>query len=94
MVNDIKIRLPKKKEQYGIVIRLLGASRFEVKCEDNIVRVARIPGKLKKIKIRQGDLVIIKPWIVQSESKCDIVFRYTKTHILNLKSINEYPTNL
>jgi translation initiation factor 1A len=94
MVNNIKVRLPRNNEQYGIVIRLLGASRFEVKCEDNNTRVARIPGKLKKIKIREGDIVLIEPWIVQSNEKCDIVFRYTKTHILNLKSINKYPTNL
>ena len=42
-------------------------------------RLARIPGKMKRrMWIREGDLVIVKPWDFQND-KSDIVWRYTKT---------------
>jgi translation initiation factor 1A len=48
-------------------------------CADGKSRLGRIPGKLKKrMWIREGDLVIIKPWEFQNE-KADIIWRYTKT---------------
>jgi translation initiation factor 1A len=48
-------------------------------CADGKSRLGRIPGKLKKrMWIREGDLVIIKPWEFQDE-KADIIWRYTKT---------------
>jgi translation initiation factor 1A len=41
--------------------------------------MARIPGKMKKrMWIREGDLIIIRPWSFQDE-KADVVWRYTKT---------------
>ncbi len=30
-------------------------------------------------RIRVGDLVMIEPWIVQSDERADIVWRYTRT---------------
>jgi translation initiation factor 1A len=77
----VRVRLPdhKKAELFGIADQLQGGSRLKVNCEDGKSRMARIPGKLKRrMWIREGDLVIIRPWDFQNE-KCDVVFRYTKT---------------
>ena len=73
--------MPDKKngELFAIADQLLGASRIKVMCADGKARLARIPGKMKKrMWIREGDLVIVKPWSFQNE-KADIVWRYTKT---------------
>lgn len=70
---------PKEKEMFGIAEQLLGGSRIKVICADGKSRMARIPGRLKKrMWIREGDLVILRPWDFQDE-KSDIVWRYTKT---------------
>src|SRR3972149_4636785 len=69
----------KEREIFGIADQLLGASRIRVMCADGKSRLGRIPWKLKKrMWIREGDLVIVKPWDFQDE-KCDIRHRYTKT---------------
>ncbi len=48
-------------------------------CEDGVSRLGRIPGKIKKrMWIREGDLLIVKPWEFQKD-KADIIFRFTKT---------------
>ncbi len=73
--------VPNKKrgEMFGIVEKLSGASRLNVMCEDGFTRSSRIPGKMKKrMWIREGDLVIVKPWPFQNE-KADVVYRYTQT---------------
>ncbi len=75
------MRLPNKKEGeiFGIADQLLGAARIKVMCADGKSQLGRIPGKMKKrMWIREGDLVIVKPWSFQTE-KADIVWRYTKT---------------
>jgi translation initiation factor 1A len=77
----VRVRLPATRdgEIFGVADQLLGASRIRVMCADGKSRLGRIPGKLKKrMWIREGDLVIIRPWEFQ-EGKCDIVHRYTKT---------------
>jgi translation initiation factor 1A len=76
-----RTRLPnaRKGEIFAIAEQLLGASRIKVMCQDGVSRMGRIPGKIKKrMWIREGDLLIVKPWQFQ-EDKADIVFRYTKT---------------
>jgi len=77
-----RIRLPKEEEgeMFGIVTATHGAGKMTVECDDGKTRMGRIPGKMKKrVWVRVGDLVIIKPWIVQSDEKCDIVWRYLRT---------------
>ena len=77
----IRVVLPNKRkgEMFGIVEKLAGASRLNVMCEDGFTRNCRIPGKMKKrMWIREGDLVIVKPWPFQNE-KADVVYRYTQT---------------
>jgi translation initiation factor 1A len=78
---SLRVKMPDKKEGelFGIADALVGGSRLEVMCEDGVKRLARIPGKMKRrMWIREGDLVIVKPWDFQND-KADVVWRYTKT---------------
>jgi translation initiation factor 1A len=87
---------PNKKagEMFGIADQLLGASRIKVMCADGKSRMGRIPGKIRKrMWIREGDLVIIKPWEFQDD-KADIKYRYTKTQASYLSRKKILPKNL
>jgi translation initiation factor 1A len=89
-----KLQLPKRGELFGIAEQLFGGSRIKVICSDNKSRLARIPGKLKKkLWIRTGDLVIIKPWEFQND-KADIVWRYTRTQAVHLSRRGILPKEL
>ena len=77
----VRVRLPNKREGelFGVADQLLGASRIRIMCADGKSRMGRIPGKIKKrMWIREGDLLILKPWEFQDD-KADILYRYTKT---------------
>jgi len=87
---------PNKKEgeMFGIADQLLGASRIKVMCADGKSRMGRIPGKIRKrMWIREGDLVIVKPWDFQDE-KADIRYRYTKTQASYLSRKKALPKSL
>ncbi len=76
-----RLPLPRRNrgEVFGIANQLLGAARIRVMCEDNVSRMGRITGKMKKkMWIREGDLLILRPWGFQ-EGKADILFRYSRT---------------
>lgn len=92
----IRIPLPNRedKEMFGIIDQMMGGSRAKAICEDGKVRLARIPGRIKrKQRIRNGDLVIIKPWDVDDE-KADIIFRYTHIQATNLSRRGLLPKEL
>ena len=62
-----RVRTPRKGE-------------IKVRCADGNIRMTRIPGKMKKrIWIREGDVVLVKPWDFQSDQKADVIWRYTRT---------------
>jgi translation initiation factor 1A len=68
--------MPKEGEVFGTVEQLLGASRMLVRCKDEKIRVSRIPGKMRRrIWVREGDIVIVKPWEVQGDKKGDVVYK-------------------
>lgn len=58
-----EIKLPETDEEmFGRVIKMMGGENLMVKCQDKIVRVGRIRGKLKRrVWIRVNDVVIIAP---------------------------------
>ena len=88
-----RVYLPNKKkgEMFAIADQLLGASRIKVMCEDGKSRMGRIPGKIRKrMWIREGDLVVVRPWDFQ-DSKADIIYRYTKTQANYLGRRNMLP---
>lgn len=85
-IEIAKIRLPKKGELLGVIETMLGADRLRVKCADGNVRVCRIPGRLRKrVWMHPGDLILVKPWVVQSEKRADVIYRYTSTQANWLK---------
>ncbi len=84
----------KEGEMFGVADQLLGASRIKVMCEDGTSRMGRIPGKIRKrMWIREGDLLIVKPWEFQAD-KADIMYRYTKTQASYLHRRKAIPKNL
>jgi len=75
----IRVRIPRKGEILGMVVAMLGAGRLNVNCEDGFTRICRIPGKMRRrIWVRVGDLVLIKPWEVQSNERGDVIWMYKK----------------
>ncbi|HEV8594312.1 MAG TPA: translation initiation factor eIF-1A [Thermoplasmata archaeon] len=94
--QEIRVRIPhlKQGEIFGVADQLLGASRIKVMCADGKSRLGRIPGKLKKrMWIREGDLVVIRPWEFQDE-KADILHRYTKTEASYLSRRGVVPKSI
>lgn len=87
--EEIEIRrmmMPRGNQVMGVVETMLGADRLRVRCSDDRVRICRIPGRMRKrVWIRTGDLVLVKPWKVQSDERGDIAFRYTTTQANWLK---------
>ena len=83
---NIRVAMPRHKEGeiFGVADQLLGASKIRVMCADGKTRMGRIPGKLKKrMWIREGDLLILRPWEFQDE-KAEIRYRYTRTQAVYL----------
>ena len=74
----IRVRLPRKGQMLGEVEQLLGDRRMHIKCTDGNVRLCRIPGKIRKrIWIKEGNIVLLEPWEVQTKERGDILWRYT-----------------
>jgi len=85
-IEIARIRLPKEDELFGVAEEMLGGDRVRVKCDDGKERICRIPGKLRKrVWIKPGDLVLVKPWSIQKDKRGDIIFRYTMTQTNWLK---------
>ena len=91
-----RLPLPRRNrgEVFGIANQLLGAARIRVMCEDSVSRMGRITGKMKKkMWIREGDLLILRPWGFQ-EGKADILFRYSRTQSQYLARKNLLPPSV
>ncbi len=81
-----ELRLPENGQVLGKVIRISGASKFVVQCSDGNERVCSIPGRLKRrFWIRANDVVIVMPWVVQSNERGDIVWKYSLMDVGRLK---------
>ncbi len=91
-----RLPLPRRNrgEIFGVANQLLGAARIRVMCEDSVSRMGRITGKMKKkMWIRAGDLLILRPWGFQ-EGKADILFRYSRTQATYLSRKNLLPASI
>ncbi|MGC8669847.1 MAG: translation initiation factor eIF-1A [Candidatus Micrarchaeia archaeon] len=83
------LKLPSGNEVVGKVMRIAGATRFFVKCNDNKERLCTIPGRLRrKFWIKINDIVLVKPWVVQSDERGDIIWRYSMMDIGKLRNKN------
>lgn len=81
-----RIRMPRDNEMFALVTSLSGAGKIVVDCEDGKTRVGRIIGKIKKrVWIRLGDLVLVRPWEIQADERCDVFWKYTRTQANYLK---------
>lgn len=71
--------MPNSGDVLGIALRLLGFDRILVKCQDGHERLCRIRGKMKRrVWIREGDVVLVSPWDFQSDTRGDLIWRYTR----------------
>jgi len=71
--------LPSGSDVLGTAVKMLGAERIMVKCQDGKERLCRVRGKLKRrVWIREGDIVLVSPWDFQSDKRGDIYWRYRK----------------
>ncbi len=78
--EPMRVRTPRGKEMLGIVESLLGSNKIRVRCQDNKIRICRIPGALRKrMWMKEGDVVLIIPWEIQSNERGDIVMNYNHT---------------
>lgn len=77
-MNEEKgIRLPRKGEVFGRVKKTLGGNKLIVDCFDGNERIVRISGKMRKrVWIREGDLILVRPWEIQSRERGDTVWKY------------------
>ena len=78
----IRVRTPKKGEMIGIVEQLMGFAKFKVRCSDGKTRLCRVPGKLRRrLWIRTDNVVLVKPWEVQSDERGDVLYKYNPTQV-------------
>jgi translation initiation factor 1A len=78
--QDFRIKTPRGREVLGIVESMLGANKLRVRCQDNKIRICRIPGRLRKrIWMKEGDVVLVEPWSIQGDKSGDIVYKYNPT---------------
>lgn len=77
-----RLVLPSENDVLGIAVKMLGAERIMVKCQDGKERLCRIRGKLKRrVWIREGDIVLVSPWDFETDTRGDIFFRYRQNQI-------------
>jgi translation initiation factor 1A len=86
--NLEELVLPAATDVFGVATKLLGYDRVLVKCQDGHERICRIRGKMKRrVWIRIGDIVLVSPWDFQSETRGDLIWRYTKGQVDYLRKI-------
>ncbi|MEM0094604.1 MAG: translation initiation factor eIF-1A [Candidatus Micrarchaeaceae archaeon] len=72
------LKFPKNNEVIGRVSKALGAANFLVICSDNNERTCSIPGRFKRqFWVKEGDIVLVQPWVVQGDKRGDIIWRYS-----------------
>ncbi|MFH0949225.1 MAG: translation initiation factor eIF-1A [Candidatus Aenigmatarchaeota archaeon] len=85
--EEIRVRTPRRGETLGIVEGMLGAGRMRVRCQDNKIRICRVPGRLrKKMWVKDGNVILVVPWEIQGDERGDVVWRYTPAQASWLKN--------
>jgi translation initiation factor 1A len=78
----VRVRIPRGTEILGMVEEMLGAGRFRINCSDKKTRICRVSGKFKRKQwIRPGDVVLVEPWVVESDAKGDVIWKYRRAEI-------------
>jgi translation initiation factor 1A len=95
MTEAPTFRYPKKDELLGYVTQLLGFGRMYVKCSDNKIRLCQVKGSLSRyLWVGEGDLVIVRPWVIETEKKADVLYRYDKNSWGDLRAKGYLKDNL
>jgi len=83
MVNEgqpFRVRMPRGKEVLGVIEAMLGVNKIRVRCQDNKVRIVRIPGRLRKsMWMKENDVVLVEPWSIQGDKSGDVIWKYSPT---------------
>ena len=83
MVNEeqpFRVRMPRGREVLGVIDAMLGVNKIRVRCQDNKVRIVRIPGRLRKsIWMKENDAVLVEPWTIQGDKCGDVIWKYSPT---------------
>ncbi len=80
-----RVRIPEPGELFGYVIRRLGGSWLEVLCSDEKIRKVRIPGKMRRVRIFEGFIILVRPWYgIDPDNRADVVYAYKKTELKKL----------
>lgn len=78
--------LPKETNVIGKIEQRHGGNKMKVNCTDGKERNCRVPGRLKrKLWLRPGNVVIVEPWELESETRGDIILKYNPTQAKWLK---------
>tara|TARA_Y100000389_G_scaffold148109_2_gene147155 strand:+ start:2633 stop:3061 length:429 start_codon:yes stop_codon:yes gene_type:complete len=94
--NDEKRQLEYKEDgqEYALIMKVLGNSRFECMCGDGRTRISHVRGKLqKKVWINLYDTVLVSLRDFQDD-KADIIHKYTREEVRTLLSYGEIAENL
>ena len=90
-----RARFPRGKQQLAVVKEMSGGSRMVALCEDGNVRMIRIPGRLKRrMWVRMNDLIIIEPWVIQTDKKADLKYRYLPAERMWMARNNKIPEEI
>lgn len=86
MNQEVRVKIPRGKQLLGIVDTMLGTNKLRVRCQDEKVRICRIPGRIKRrLWLKEGDVVLVEPWEIQGDTNGDVIWKYTKTEISALQ---------
>lgn len=79
------IQYAKEGQQYATVILSMGNCQFNVRTIKNEDKLASLCGKIKRAgRVIAGDYVLIEPISDVINSKFQIVFKYSQTHVKEL----------
>ncbi len=72
------MRKLRNNELYGLVMEALGGRRFNILCSDGKTRIVKAKGDRSMPFLREDYIVIIEPWIVQSNIRANIKYVFNK----------------
>ncbi len=79
---ESKIVTPSEGDLFGLVLRRLGGSWLEVSCSDRKIRKVLIPGKMRRTRICEGDVILIRPWYgMQEDTRGDVIHKYNRSEV-------------
>ena len=79
---EFRVRTPRGNEVLGIVEIRLGYGKSRIRCTDGKTRLCRVPGALKRrLWVRPGDIVLVRPWEIEGDKKGDIIHSYTRSQV-------------